>query len=184
MGEGDYHLDVLKEIQIKDSYLELDEDVRGCQNEEPFDNCTTRQYIDSLLKTCGCVPYSINLSRKGPMPICSSKELACVKRIEVNNSNCMPFCSGLILTSFSKNDAKKDMANLLYEEVMAYKQYMKWLEFPHKHYEKTCSGMNSFRIGMNLFRIGMNSFRIGMKSFRIDTGIWGNEKCQKIKLFM
>ena len=52
------------------------------------------------------------------------------------------------------------------------------------HYEKTCSGMISFRIGMNLFRIGMNSFRIGMKSFRIDTGIWGNEKCQKIKLFM
>ena len=52
------------------------------------------------------------------------------------------------------------------------------------HYEKTCSGMNSFRNGMNLFRIGMNSFRTGMKSFRIDTGIWGNEKCQKIKLFM
>ena len=52
------------------------------------------------------------------------------------------------------------------------------------HYEKTCSGMNSFRNGMNLFRIGMNSFRIGMKSFRMDTGIWGNEKCQKIKLFM
>ena len=132
MGEGDYHLDVLKETQIMDSYMELDEDVRGCQNEEPFDNCTTRQYIDSILKTCGCVPYSINLSRKGPMPICSSKELACVNKIEVNNSNCMPFCSGLILTSFSKNDAKKDMANLLYEEVMAYKQYMKWLEFPHK----------------------------------------------------
>ena len=52
------------------------------------------------------------------------------------------------------------------------------------HYEKTCSGMNSFRNGMNLFRIGMNSFRIGMKSFRMDTGIWGNKKCQKIKLFM
>ena len=44
--------------------------------------------------------------------------------------------------------------------------------------------MNSFRIGMNLFRIGMNSFQTGMKSFRIDTGIWGNEKCQKIKIFM
>ena len=53
-----------------------------------------------------------------------------------------------------------------------------------QHYEKTCSGMNSFWNGMNLFRIGMNSFRTGMKSFRIDTGIWGNEKCQKIKLFM
>ena len=52
------------------------------------------------------------------------------------------------------------------------------------HYEKTCSGMNSFRNGMNLFRIRMNSFRTGMKSFRIDTGIWGNEKCQKIRLFM
>ena len=52
------------------------------------------------------------------------------------------------------------------------------------HYEKTCSGMNSFRSGIDSFQSGMNSFRIGMKSFRIDTGIWGNEKCQKIKLFM
>ena len=53
-----------------------------------------------------------------------------------------------------------------------------------RHYEKTCSGMNSFRSGIDSFQSGMNSFRIGMKSFRIDTGIWGNEKCQKIKLFM
>ena len=53
-----------------------------------------------------------------------------------------------------------------------------------KHYEKSCIGMNSFRNGMNLFRSRMNSFRSGMKSFQIDTGIWGNEKCQKIKLFM
>ena len=50
-------------------------------------------------------------------------------------------------------------------------------------YDKSCTGMNVFRYGMNSFQNGMNLFRTGMKSFRIDTGIWGREQCQKIKLF-
>ena len=61
-GEGEYNLDALKEIEVTTSYLGLDEDVRGCQNVEPFDNCTTRHYIDSLLDHCGCLPLHIRLS--------------------------------------------------------------------------------------------------------------------------
>ena len=33
-GEGEYNLNVLKEIQVTDSYLELDQNTRGCQNKE------------------------------------------------------------------------------------------------------------------------------------------------------
>ena len=51
-------------------------------------------------------------------------------------------------------------------------------------YEKSCTRMNVFQYGMNSFQNGMNLFQTGMKSFRIDTGIWGREQCQKIKLFM
>ena len=62
IGEGEYNLNVLKEIVVTNSFLGLDENVRGCQNEEPLDNCTTRHYMESLSKNCGCLPISIRLS--------------------------------------------------------------------------------------------------------------------------
>ena len=37
MGEGEYNLNVMKEISVTDAYLQLHQDVRGCQGkgEEP-----------------------------------------------------------------------------------------------------------------------------------------------------
>ena len=64
MGEGEYNLIALKEIKITDSYLGINQNVRKCQNEEILHNCTTRQYLDDLLDKCGCLPFSINLSKK------------------------------------------------------------------------------------------------------------------------
>ena len=64
IGEGEYNIDVLTEIKVTESFLALDKNIRKCQNEEPLNNCTTRHYIDILLKKCGCLPPSINLSNK------------------------------------------------------------------------------------------------------------------------
>ena len=64
IGEGEYNLNVVKNIQVTESYLELDQDVRGCQTETTIQNCTTRQYISGLLEGCGCLPFSIRLSEK------------------------------------------------------------------------------------------------------------------------
>ena len=64
MGEGEYNLIALKEIKITDSYLGINQNVRKCQNEEILHNCTTRHYLDDLLDICGCLPFSINLSKK------------------------------------------------------------------------------------------------------------------------
>ena len=63
-GEGECNLDILKEIVPSDSFLGLDEDIKECQNFEPFDNCTTRFFYENAKIKCGCLPYSINLSRK------------------------------------------------------------------------------------------------------------------------
>ena len=63
-GEGEYNLDILKEIVHSDSFLRLKEDVKECQNLESYDNCTTRFYEENAIEKCGCLPYSINLSRK------------------------------------------------------------------------------------------------------------------------
>ena len=64
IGEGEYNLDVLKEISVTDDYLGLDPAIRGCQNEEPIDNCTTRKYHNTILGDCGCLPVRMRLSNK------------------------------------------------------------------------------------------------------------------------
>ena len=61
VGEGEYNLNVLKEISVTDSYLGLDQEDRHCQNKEPHGNCTTRQYRKTYLQKCGCVPLNIRL---------------------------------------------------------------------------------------------------------------------------
>ena len=64
VGEGQYNLNALTQIEITDSYLALDEDVRGCQNNESFFNCTTRHYMDDLLRECKCLPLNIRISNQ------------------------------------------------------------------------------------------------------------------------
>ena len=59
----EYNLDALTKIEATESFMGLDESVRGCGN-EPLYNCTTRKYLDALLTQCGCLPLSIRLSDK------------------------------------------------------------------------------------------------------------------------
>ena len=61
-GEGDYNLNSIKYEEVTESFLGLDQDVRGCQNEEHYDECTTRHYIENMKEKCGCLPLSIALS--------------------------------------------------------------------------------------------------------------------------
>ena len=58
------NLDVVKEIEVTDSFLGLDQDSKECQNEEPYFNCTTRHYLTSVQKICGCLPASLGFSDK------------------------------------------------------------------------------------------------------------------------
>ena len=63
-GSGEYRLDAFAEIKVTDSYLGLDENVRECQNQESFYECTTRNYLDTCVKQCGCLPANIKSSNK------------------------------------------------------------------------------------------------------------------------
>ena len=149
IGDGEYNLDVLKNIETTESYLGLDQDVRGCQNEETIDNCTTRQYIDTLLEKCECLPYSIRLPSNKVCtkssvnihntcwtchdfqePMCTSNKMDCVKSVKVDTSRCMPSCSGLILTSFSKVDFNKNLDTLIPQEIKTYNKYKKITPHP------------------------------------------------------
>ena len=62
VGEGEYGINVLKEIKATESYLGLDEDIRECQTKETLSNCTTRHYIDHILRLCGCLPLNLKSS--------------------------------------------------------------------------------------------------------------------------
>ena len=48
------------EIKVTDEYMGLDEEVRNCQNKEPFENCTTRQYLETVQNQCNCTPYALS----------------------------------------------------------------------------------------------------------------------------
>ena len=58
-GEGTYAISDVKEIKVTDEYLGLDENIRKCQNTEAFEDCTTRNHIETVRETCNCVPYSL-----------------------------------------------------------------------------------------------------------------------------
>lgn len=64
IGEGEYNINNIKEIQVTNSYLGKDQNVRKCQHEEPTFNCTTKLYLDTVLGRCGCLPLSIRLSNE------------------------------------------------------------------------------------------------------------------------
>ena len=64
VGQGEYNLNVVKEIEVTDSFLSLKEEVRGCQNKEEYLECTTKALKESFIESCGCLPFEIRLSEK------------------------------------------------------------------------------------------------------------------------
>ena len=64
MGEGEYNINNMKELKVTDSFLGLDKDDRKCQNEETLQNCTTKQYLNTMLGECGCLPLNMKLSHQ------------------------------------------------------------------------------------------------------------------------
>ena len=61
-GEGEYNLNELKVIEVTDSFLAMDQEDRKCQSNEPILNCTTKKYMEELVKQCRCLPFNTRLS--------------------------------------------------------------------------------------------------------------------------
>ena len=58
-GEGRYDLTDIKEIQVTESFLALEEKTKKCQTGQSHTDCLTEQYRAALLDSCGCVPANI-----------------------------------------------------------------------------------------------------------------------------
>ena len=63
VGEGKYNINSVKEISVTESCLEMGRNVTGCQNDEDYEDCTTRQYMHAFLKHCECVPFSMKTKK-------------------------------------------------------------------------------------------------------------------------
>ena len=58
-GEGNYALTDVKEIDVTEEYLGLDENIKHCQNRETFQQCQAREYIRNGLEKCKCTKWGI-----------------------------------------------------------------------------------------------------------------------------
>ena len=51
----------MKEFAVTDSFLNLDKETKGCQ-EETFNQCVTQKYIKNLIDQCQCLPFQIRFT--------------------------------------------------------------------------------------------------------------------------
>ena len=58
-GEGQYNLNSVKEIKASEDFLGMDKSIRECQNEESFEVCKAKRYIEEFLDECKCLPFGI-----------------------------------------------------------------------------------------------------------------------------
>ena len=68
-------------------------------------------------------------------PLCTSEGIQCVEEIvvenlRVDNSNCLPPCTGLILTSYSKSTVNNNWEDKILKLVYSYLEYTKWEYLP------------------------------------------------------
>ncbi len=59
-GEGQYNFNSIKQIDVTESFLGIDQEFTKCQNKEPLDDCMTNNYFIEVKKKCKCLPYAIS----------------------------------------------------------------------------------------------------------------------------
>ena len=112
----------MKEIDVRSSYLALEKDIIGCQNQESYNDCMTRNYLSNLMETCSCLPFTIRTSNKVThseqnrlmkwytllYPLCNAEQMRCVGNVTFSyNSQCLPKCEGLHIPGFAPMDIRK-----------------------------------------------------------------------------
>ena len=88
---------------------------RKCQDDETYDGCIARSYMKAFEETCQCLPFQLQFMKKVEVLEflyyifnhiglnMSSKKKECVRNIVIDDSGCLPPCSGLFVTSYQEN---------------------------------------------------------------------------------
>ena len=54
----EYNLNVVKNIKGTEDFFALPDSVKDCQF-EPYDNCTTRSFVERVIQSCKCLPLKM-----------------------------------------------------------------------------------------------------------------------------
>ena len=65
VGDGDYNLNLLKEVSTTDDFLTLPLEKRKCQEITDFQSCFSNSSVNSLKKNCNCLPFNVVPENKG-----------------------------------------------------------------------------------------------------------------------
>ena len=58
---------MIKEIDVTDSFLSMDKEIRGCQKEN-YNDCITSKFKDILSTKCKCLPFKMKISDEASIP--------------------------------------------------------------------------------------------------------------------
>ena len=65
IGEGTYALISVKEMAGTESFFELGEKIRKCQNRGTSEDCLAKDFLQKSLKKCNCTPFRLrNYTKK------------------------------------------------------------------------------------------------------------------------
>ena len=121
---------MVKEIAITDPFLQLDKKKKGCQIEEPYNNCTNRVVLNNIRKTHGCVPFKL-WTEMETLPICSSAQIKKMNH-DYDVSECIPNCEGTVIVSMIKSEIPDTIkiGSLLMKQYAKYKGMGTGVTFP------------------------------------------------------
>ena len=63
-GEGQYNLNVVKEVAVTNSFMGFDTKIIGCQQLYDYEDCKTSHYLKSFLDNCKCLPFNLMIFEK------------------------------------------------------------------------------------------------------------------------
>ena len=109
-GEGDFVLSDVTSVKVTEDFLGLGQRLTNCQSEENRVDCLTRKYLERVLATCLCVPFSLR-SQYSPelkTKTCSSQDLDCVANLSEETEDCLEECEGSIVEVTRLNSVKEE----------------------------------------------------------------------------
>ena len=64
-GEGNYALTAVQVIDTTEAFLNLDEEIKDCQNLLTYRECRANEYIKMGEEKCSCIPYELRVFSNG-----------------------------------------------------------------------------------------------------------------------
>ena len=136
----------LKKMTGTDAFLDLPENIKGCQIEDQ-EMCYSRRYIEELQNQCKCLPWALRASipQKVLNPVvcvnqceifqntsfCDPNANSCIESVSKRHSDCKISCSGLYAVVWylgdeqNENDFKKGKSGQKFARMTsAYHRYL------------------------------------------------------------